>query len=202
MKTVTITKNLYNFEELDEQAKEYVRQWYLDDPVRVDIFTEDITEAFLKEEFPKSNLDVQYSLSYCQGDGLNIFGALNLYDFLPRWEANEKEKKTIEFYIDNSIQNYYFTENKHYNYSCKFLDRKNIDVDVSEFCESLYDMQFKNIKTNLIARFFNDIIDYFEELDRYFEKSGYKWFYEVDDEEIKEFCQANEWFFTEDGKLY
>ena len=48
MKTITITKNLYTFDELGEEAKEYVRQWYLDDPARVDIFTEDITEAFLK----------------------------------------------------------------------------------------------------------------------------------------------------------
>ena len=202
MKTITITKNLYTFDELDEKAKERVRQWYLDDPIRTDIFTEDITEAFLKEEFPESNLKVQYSLNYCQGDGLNIFGALNLYDFLPKWEANEKEKKTIEFYIDNSIQNYYFTENKKYNYSCKFLDRKNIDVDIAEFCESLDDMQFKNIKTNLITKFFNDIIDYFEEFDRYFEKNGYKWFYEADDDEIIDCCEANEWFFTENGELY
>lgn len=191
MKTVTITKNLYNFEELDEQAKERVRQWYLNDDSRIDVFTEDI-EAFLKEKFPKSNLKVQYSLFYAQGDGLNIFGPLNLYDFLPKWDATEKEKKTIEFYIDNSIQNYHFTKNIEYNYSCKFLDRKSIDVDIAEFCESLDCMQFKNIKTNLIIRFFNDIINYFEEFDRYFEKIGYKWFYEADDEEIKQCCQANE----------
>ena len=40
MKTITITKNLYTFDELDEKAKERVRQWYLDDPIRTDIFTE------------------------------------------------------------------------------------------------------------------------------------------------------------------
>ncbi len=79
---------------------------------------------------------------------------------------------------------------------------KEVDTDTAEFCESLEDMQFKNVKKDLITRFFNDIIDYFEEFDRYFEKAGHKWFYESDDEEIEECCQANEWFFTESGEFY
>ena len=32
--------------------------------------------------FPNSNLKVEYSLNYCQGDGLNIYGELNIKDIL------------------------------------------------------------------------------------------------------------------------
>jgi hypothetical protein len=191
----------YNYSELNDAAKEKIKQWYLCDlDIHNDIFYEDI-KNYLSEHFPKSDLQVCYSLASCQGDGLNIYGKLNLYDFLDKWEQDEKTKRTLKFYIDNSMYYYNFEQNNRYCYSCKFIDRKYISDAINEFITELPYNNITNIKTNLIHLFFNDLIDYFEELDNHFEKDGYNYLYNVDEDEIKEFYDINEYYFTKDGKM-
>ena len=200
MKTFTTVTVGYSCNELSESAKEKVKQWYLNDETRNDIFHDDIM-LYLHDNFKLSELKVMYSLGYCQGDGLNIYGKLNLYDFLDMWQASEKEKRTIKFYIDNSIYYYDFKENNIYCYSCKFIDRKYIDDTVEEFIEELQYNQISNIKKPLISHFFNDMIDYFESLDAEFEDNGYNFLYNCDDEEVEYFCAANDYYFTESGDV-
>jgi hypothetical protein len=201
MKTITKTYNLYTFQELSEAAKENAMQWYLDDPMRADLFYEYILYD-LKENFPRSQLDVCFSLSSRQGDGLNIEGRLNLYDFIEFWTASEKEKRTIEKYIDvNDLWIYTFEKNNHYCYSCKFVDKEYIDDTISEFIDNLLSLQFKNIKKDIIRNFFYDMIDYFDDLDKHFEKYGYQYFYEPDENEIADACVANDWYFDIDGNF-
>lgn len=190
----------YTYEELNGRAREAVKRWYLDDPTRSDIFHETIID-FLKEEFPRSELKCCFSLGYCQGDGLNIYGKINLYDFVEKWNASDKEKRTILFYIDESFNQYTFEVNNHYCYSCKFIDKKYIDSTVEEFIENLEYQCIRSIHTHLIEQFFLDMINYFEELDRDFEKEGYNYLYNVDDEEIQESCAINEWYFDINGKF-
>jgi hypothetical protein len=196
----TITQTYYKYNELSEEAKENVARWYLDDAMRDEYFSEDV-ENTLFEDFKNSNLHVVFSLCNCQGDGLNIEGRLNLYDFIDFWEASEKEKRTIKKYIDNSLYYYDFYKNNHYGYSCKFLDKKYIEDEIKEFVDNLEYLSFKNIKIDIIRKFYNNMIDYFEELDDYFKKAGYKYFYEPDEEEIATACDANEWYFDEEGNF-
>lgn len=187
----------YTYDELSEKAREKVKQWYLNDPVRGDLFYELITDK-LKYDFINSDLKLQYSLSSCQGDGLNIYGKINLYDFIELWKASEKEKRRIEKYIDNSLQYYIFTENNRYCYSCKFIDKQYINDAIYDFTEELKYQQFKNINIDTIEKFFNDLIDYFEDLDWEYEKDGYKYLYDVDEDELSECCDINEWYFDID----
>ena len=200
MKVFTFTKNGYKYNELTDEAKEKVKSDYLSDPILADLFTEDIIQdlSFL---FPNSDLKVNYSLCYCQGDGLNIHGTLKLYDFISVWEATEKEKRTIEYYIDNSENEYIFNKNNHYCYSCKFIDKKYIDDDIAEFIDCLEHYEVRDINKELITRFFNDMIDYFQELDKKWENAGYKYFYEIDDESIIEWAEANDYYFDEGGAI-
>ena len=200
MKTFTAVTVGYTYNELSESAKEKVKQWYLDDPIRNDILYEDIM-LYLYDNFKLSELNVMYSLGYCQGDGLNIYGNLNLYDFLDIWQASPKEKRTIKFYIDRAFYQYTFEYNNKYCYSCKFIDKKHIDDTVEEFITELQDNQISNIKKPLISQFFNDMIDYFESLDAEFEDNGYNYLYNCDDEEIEEASEANKWYFTETGEF-
>lgn len=197
MKIFTTTG--YTYSELTDAAKEKVKQWYLYDlDIHNEIFHDDIKQ-FLYEEFPKSDLKVCYSLSSCQGDGLNIYGKLKLYDFVDKWNVSTKEKSTIIFYINNSIRDYTFETNLHYCYSCKFIDRKYINDSISEFIEELQYQCLKNINVQLIKQFFNDLIDYFEKLDKKLENDGYDYLYNVDDDEIIEFCEINDYYFTKEG---
>lgn len=200
MKTFTTTITGYAYSELSAEAKENAKQWYLNDETRNDLFYEDIT-YILKESFPRSDLNVTYSLSYCQGDGLNIYGDLNLYDFIEKWEATEKEKKRIEFYLNNANHVYTFESNNRYSYSCKFIDKKYINEYVKNMIDDLQYNEISNINSETIKNFYNDMLKHFEKLDRNYEKYGYDYLYNCDDEEMKDFCEANDYYFTEEGFL-
>ena len=201
MRTVTEIFNVYNYNELSEQAKEKVKEWYLDDEMRSTFFYED-KKYFLAENYKRSNLEVIFSLSNCQGDGFNIEGKINLYDFAEKWKADEKSRRTIIHYIDNSFYEYTFESNNRYCYSCKFIDRKYIDDTITEFIDDLKYNGIRGIKTDVIKAFFNDMINHFEELDEEWEKAGYNYFYDAEESEIAECCEANNYEFLEDGTFY
>lgn len=198
MKTITITKNVYNYNELSDEAKARAKSDYLNEDIRTEDFYE-MEKEDLASLFPHSGLDLQFSLECCQGDGANIYGTFALIDFLPLWEASEKEKRTIAFYIDESIDKYKFSENNIYCYSCKFLDKKYIDDFIDEFVKEL---KIKNIKIYVIKRFFNDLLDYFDKLDATIARQGYDYLYNIDDDEFSTLCDLNGWEFLEDGTFY
>lgn len=197
---VTVTKG-YTYSELSEAAREKVKEWYLNRDWRADDFYE-IVMCDLVELFPNSELKVTFSLSYCQGDGLNIYGKLNLYDFLEIWQGTLEEKKQMQMYLEKSgVVVFEFDENHRYCYSCKFLDKKRIANCVYEIAEELIDDGFSEneIDKKLIEYFYIDMLEYFENLDEQYEKDGYKYLYECDDDEVQECCEANDWYFTADG---
>jgi hypothetical protein len=198
MKTITKTIELYEYNELNEKAKENVKNWFLNDYSRSEFFYDDI-KLDLSEKFKNSDLDVTFSLAYCQGDGLNIYGDLNLYDFIPKWDATEKEKRTISFYLDKTYHFYKFEKNNRYCYSCKFIDKYNINNTIDDFISDLEYYSVKNINSSIIEKFFNDMIDYFDELDSYYQKQGYEYLYNISDDEIAELCEINEYYFNENG---
>lgn len=201
MKIKTHTFTVYDFSELSDEAKENVKKWYLDDPCRSDFFYEDIL-IYLKENFPESDLDVAYSLAYCQGDGLNIYGTLNLFDFLPFWDATEKEKRTIKFYLYNTDSAFDFAKGNHYCYSCKRFDKKDIEYFASDIVYELQTQNFKNINKDIIEKFISDMLDYFYDLDRKFEKQGYEYLYNCYLDEVEDFCSCNDYLFYADGSFY
>lgn len=198
MKTITKKINVYNYNELNDEAKARAKADFLDDYTRTEDFYE-MQRDSLASLFPHSAFDLQFSLSYMQGDGANIYGKCALIDFLPYWNASEKDKRAMTFYIDQSIDKYEFTENNRYCYSCKFTDKKYIDEFIDEFIEEL---KIKNIKIDIIKRFFNDLIDYFEKLDETIEHQGYDYLYNIDDDEFSDICDWNEWTFLENGTIY
>jgi hypothetical protein len=76
---------------------------------------------------------------------------------------------------------------------------KYINDSISEFIDELQYQCLKNINVPLIEQFFNDLIDYFEKLDKKLENDGYDYLYNVDDDEIIEFCEINDYYFTKEG---
>ena len=100
---------LYKYEELDSKGKEKAKRKYLDEQDEYE-FT-DMVEADTTLVFPNSKLKVQYSLSYCQGDGVSVYGKLAFEDIFNILKGNgyptlvegiepftEKEIKTLRFY--------------------------------------------------------------------------------------------------------
>lgn len=110
--------NVYKFDELSQAAKEKVRDWYLEGQSDLSyIFTEDC-ENRLAELFPNSDLKVQYSLSYCQGDGFNIYGEIQLDELLEKIaeKFTEKELKFFKWAFSEYDTSYTMKQNNHYCY--------------------------------------------------------------------------------------
>ena len=193
MKTVTytITKNSYEYNELSSKAKETAKEKYLESKEAWEF------EYMVKEDlnciFPNSNLSVQFSLSYRQGDGLNIYGELSKQDCLhiaKQFDFSEKEIKRLDFYLD------YCSCELPENRSDCYCIADQIELDSYDL-ESCY--HFRSIDWNLIERFDDIVKNTFKQLCKQYEEEGYDFFYECSDEEMEEMASINEWVFDEYG---
>ncbi len=192
------TVNSFTFDQLDDSAKENARQWYINQYDYLECFQEDI-ENDLREKFPDSNLKISLSWLCCQGDGVNIHGRIYLEDFLPFWDASEKEKRTMRFYLSKGLYCYDFSGHTRYSYSCKFMDIDALDGTVDDFMHYLPDL--RGINAELIKRFYSDMFDYFDEYDSVIYNDLYDYIYNPNDDEISDFFGANEIYFTAGGEI-
>ncbi len=211
MEVVTREYKVYNFSELSEDAKEKAKQWYLDDDFRPQEFENIYTED-LHYLFNNSDLKMQFSLSYCQGDGLNIYGKLDLMDVFAvirdtdhsgeqfkqyKDLFSEHEQKTIEAYMEACGREIELPYNRHY---CYCIDDR---VDFAdEWIEILEYCRYKNIQIDTIRKMEKLVGMMFENLSATYEKYGYDYFYNADDEVVNETCEANGWRFLEDGTFF
>lgn len=215
MRTATTTFDVYKFQDLSDTAKERVIYNYINSGLPDELFYEDITED-IKDMFPNSNLDIKYSLSYCQDDGLNIYGTLNFAD-LDRLRATEedstwykkvfplafeeikgytdKEWRTLEFYLkDKSI---YLPDNYRYTYGMadyiRFAD---------EAIEQLEYLGIRDINRKLLERFESTVRQLVHDYCLYCEEVGYDSLYNIREDEMEEICDMNGWEFDENGELW
>ena len=210
MRTEVITKtyNIYKFNELDADAKKKVKEWYLDNQPSC-IFTEDCKED-LRNLFGNHNLDVQYSLAYCQGDGFNIYGRINVENIFKCLENHnggtqfakfedvltDKEKKTILHYA-NECGAIEIPMNHRYCYSLADY----IDI-YDEWETSLVYADYRDINVPVLKKFETMVREIFSTLCNTYEKWGYDFFYEISDEDLEEMCECNGYEFLEDGTVY
>lgn len=208
---------LYEYKELNDEAREKVKQWYLNDAVRTMMLTDDFECVFLNYFFPDSNLKVEWSLNSCQGDGVNIYGDLRLSEvirYIEKWNPDEhtykyvrdprgtftqKELRRLRFYVDydhNDQDVMRLPGNRRYTYCV---------ADQAEFAEDMIDVldywNLRDIDADLIRKFESACVDIVQNLCAEMEDYGYKYLYEVEDDEVEEACEANEWYFTAEGKL-
>ena len=116
MKNITITA--YDYNELTGQAKTRAYNTMYEAIIDCvnDCFYDD-TKDDLCDRFCNSILDLQYDFSNCQGSGLNIYGDFDLRDYLPHYQASEKNNlrkqanksnnngARLRFYRNNRKQN-------------------------------------------------------------------------------------------------
>ena len=210
MQIVTREYKVYDYVELSADAKETVKQWFLDDDgLRTETFR-DIYEDDLRNVFPDSKLKIEFSLNYCQGDGLNIYGDLNINNILNLPNSGfcgntfdnlidyftEKELRTIRHYIDECGEDITLPQNRWYFYCC--VDRINMD----EWSAPLWSAGFRHINEELIGKLKKYIVKIISYFCKEYENYGYDYLYNVDDEEMQETCEVNSWKFFENGKYF
>lgn len=213
MRKVVMEFNVYRYEELNEDAKEVAKQWYLDGQ-EPDIFTI-LLEDELNLFFPNSDLKVGYSFNYNIGDGVNISGNISLKDVLFFAEKEKLDKETYKYAHD------FFTEEE-LSLLTEWFEEMEL-VGLPEVSRGVHDPSCpiaiiyflednkdfgKCVKPNLkfpiglvkkFQRFFSDSLT---TLTREFEKMGYEFFYEISDKDLKEICESNNYWFYESGKFY
>lgn len=204
-----ITKKVFQFSELSEDAKEEAKRWYLDDEFRCQEFTNIIQED-MNYIFPNSELKVQWSLSSCQGDGVNLYGKLNLSDAFSITERacapeldwiqdflSKKELKTMEFYMDQYKSEVELPVNRRYAYCMSD------QIDLAEdFQYELENMEIRNINIAVLEKAEKMVKQIISQLCIRYEKMGYDYLYEISDEDMEENCEANNYVFLEDGTWF
>lgn len=201
-RTVTTSYAVYKYDELSDEAKEKVKQMFRDwRGEDSDIFKEDCKEA-LNDLFPNSDLKVQYSLSYSQGDGFNTYGTLKATDLidvdLNKYPLNGtrvkplSDKNAIKDVCEKAdIFDITLDNNNRYGYS--LADRIELDRTYED------ELSEDDIKLlDELEAFAQDVIG---EINSKFEANGYDYFYEISEDEIRERADADEYEFTEDGEL-
>ena len=206
MRTITITKNVYKYDELNAKAQERVREWYLAHCRTPELFSEMLDED-LEMIFGENDLDVEYSFSYSLGDGLNIYGSISLTqildaaeqcDWLTYFDAfrscfTADEKALIKRYAED-YDTVNIPSNAIYLYNYCYADQ--IDY-VYDYMTNVGQCASGGLLNRVNAA----LISLFSELCASYEEWGYEFFYDVDDDTLSEVCEANGWEFTEDGEL-
>lgn len=203
---ITYTKEikLYSFPELGKEAVEKVKEWYLNDEFRCQELSS-LYEEELKYLFPSSELGVLYSLSSSQGDGVNVYGNLNLNDVFELPEKGEsykwmkgfltkKEIRTIKFYMKKYKDTVAVPVNRRYTYC--MVDR--IDL-INDFLSALENMEVCNINTKTLRKLEQMVQQILGRICIEFEKEGYEFLNEVSEDELRDFCESNNYCFLEDG---
>lgn len=203
VRTETFEVNVYTFTELSEGAKQTVREWW--EKQRGDVSWEfsDWCNDDLKNMFFHSDLKVEYSLNYCQGDGLNVYGSLCLSDVVEHIKDKFTEDELA--YFDKVFADYgdkfNMPSNNHYCYC--ICDRHDYIEDV------VYDMECDgndDINHDALNKLNENIQDYLTGYCKAWEQQGYEFFY-PDIESDNDYylisdCECNDWEFLEDGTLY
>lgn len=187
---------VYQYDELTVEAKENARKWFAESlNEEFSYETDCITEMFQNEleELGYNGMEVNWSLSYCQGDGVAFYGTLFTTELVKLAERllSDKEYRRLkaiatgeDFSIEINRNSYRYN---HYNTMETFLNDYHVFGDYPKVWELLQKLE---------RAVSNDIKDISREL----EKKGYK---EIDYYYSKEYAEdsirANSYEFDVDG---
>lgn len=210
MRVVTIKKNLYSFGELSPKAQEEAKQVYLD-TCRESSEFEDMLREDLNSFFPGADLNFQYSLSCCQGDGLNIYGILPTKCMKNCVERHTNSDPLFSFYRGDKVltdeewdfvQQYsdshgdiVLPENRQYSYCIAY--RADIIDDLSTVR--------KNPKAlRILLKYDRLITVFFDQFCKQWENAGYEYFFgsNLTNEDWNELFNEMEWEFFDSGEPF
>jgi hypothetical protein len=191
---VTITKkiNLYEYNELEEKAKERAKEKFLEARCEIDndIFLENAMEIVGNYFQFIDGLEIQYSLSSCQGDGVNIYGKFDLRNV----EGFE--------WLKSEVDSFELAENRRYYYSLKSqTEAETVDEIITEF-EYASGNEVADWQVMEIRKMVETVFEKLKKAEKEIENYGYRFFYEVSDEEMKEDSEANGVLYLDDGTAY
>lgn len=155
-----------------------------------DIFLENAMEIVGNYFQFTDGLEVQYSLSSCQGDGVNIYGKFDLRNV----EGFE--------WLKSEVDSFELAENRRYYYSLKSqTETETVEEIITEF-ERSSDKEITEWQVMEIRKMVETVFEKLKKAEKEIEEYGYRFFYEVSDEEMKEDSDAKGALYLEDGTEY
>ena len=179
----TIQLNLYQYNELNKDAKEKAREWIYKGAM--ELFADDFTNDFT-ENCPKWVISPKplFSFSSCQGDGFSFeCESINVEHFLAEMKTSVKKaiKERLRVWSDGNTGRY------------TFASEKDIDYEMNDY--SIYPLLDKKC-----LEIVEKIRMAYVELCKEWEKIGYN---QLDYLKRDEYCAvaaaANDYWFTEKG---
>lgn len=183
----------YNYSELSEEAKEVAKEKYISTCRDPYMFTEDLIED-LRATYGLFNLKTHYSLGYCQGDGLCLYGKIDDSEIF----SNKLFKKiALKGLVGKQISS---AEDAiagvAFNHSGRYYYAKSTDI---ESIDNHYNMTEK--QQIIVDKVIENITNWYLEFCSEWKNIGYDFFYEVDEETMIDMSQANQWVYDENGNI-
>lgn len=216
MRTVIETKEVYKYNELSDGAKEKAKEYILEHYRTPEDFS-DMVKCDLENLFGVNNgLDFSYDFNYSQTDAFNIHGnikAETILDFMDSDTAGELSKKYGSVLSDND-------KNKIREWCKEYRDIHYNGIGIITLYQNyrvIYcmaeainfadywatELHYYDIEdTDILFTFEKACRDLFTELCEMYNDWGCDYFFEVNDEEMIEFCDANDIEFYDDGTVY
>lgn len=210
MKTITKEIKLYRYNELSEEAREKANEEYLEINRYGDYFEELVKYdlKYAKDCGWIENIKVIYDLGHSQGDYVNIIGSIYFEDL------NNELKKRFCKGLSNEELNF-FKQFEKYSEICfrEFYVGSNcveINIQLSATPEEMYDLGLDNdFKFEDQEKYYKispkiekNIEEWDDEICEEYKELGYRYFYEADEDEIKEYYEDTEQLFLENGEMY
>ena len=182
---------VYQFNELEEYAQDKAKENYLAEERLPDFFSEDLMYS-LQDQFGLYNLKTYYSLSNCQGDGLCLYGRITY----PELFDNNKFKKTafkgIHYKQIQSVKDE--LQDIDFEHHSRYYHARTVRIESHEYSPT-------DKQAAIIEKIINNVKSWYLSFCKEWEKQGYDYFYKISDDEMKEICNANDYFFTKNGKF-
>jgi len=188
MQIITKEFQVFKFEELDAKIQEKVINKYYENEdypwLESDLLSQ-LNELDNLKIF--SDIKLQYSLSYCQGDGLCFASTIDLHKFL-------KAKG-----LKNSVIDVIYNQTS----SCKSISNRG-RYSFPASSQIVWDIESLPVRLDkLVYKLENELKDYYLSICRQLEKEGYIVIeYRMSTQEFIEHCDANDYTFLADGKMF
>jgi hypothetical protein len=200
----TITFNIFKFDELSDESKknaikEIQKSTLLESDQEISYNDFTINTQYELKNLKFEDVRLEYSLSYCQGDGLCFTGCIYLSDLIKLEEfkkySNEKELKNItrilkvcDPKIEIKKRNNHYTHNRTVYFEHDFYNAKSKNSKIENLLDHVLDQNFKYSYMNITDKY---------------EKEGYSiQEYYWNDSNVIEYITNYDIDFLENGKIY
>lgn len=201
-----ITVKLFNFNELNKEAQEKaIEDWrnkgnafnYDDVEVLTDNFRYELKNYGFDDD-----VRVEWSLEYCQGDGVAFYGSIDLEKvLLNHLDDFTKDEQRRLYWLNNEYG--ISIETVRNSYGRRYSHANTMDVNVD--CDYHVDYRQTELYDEVLKKLEEVVLNDIQSLSHKLESQGYEFIERMEsDEFIREFFECNDdcYEFTEDGTIY